>query len=407
MGKTRASSSKRPIIEDEPHQEEEENLSKTYKAKFPILSHEEGARLTTIRFREILGCKYIPNSLLNNVGMLESFNQLLTQCGLKRFVSMHEDTFVDLITEFYTTLDVNANNSQILEFRMEGKPHQLTYSFMNRVFGFKKNGMCDPPSSYDPNEFWKLLTGLHTPYDSRKGKAMFIKDLKYWLLHKVLACVIFHKLESNRVSSQELFLLWCIHNKKQVCWTYWIFNQMLACAPRKDAPLTHGHVVTIIAKALDVNLANYSRLAEHSYFTKHAFIRGEVVDSSFQVIPARSRSCWRGITRPPQDEDSQEEEIGLDEESESEEAIPQPTPSSDVPLLTYPIQSAPASSSDHPPIWDQILNNQIAMQGQLNTLNRHQQEMNRRQRKMEYKLNKYFIHTGFSVDSPPTTPTDD
>ena len=182
---------------------------------------------------------------------------------------------------------------------------------------------------------------------------------------------------------------------------------MLACAPRKDAPLTHGHVVTIIVKALDVNLAKYSRLAEHSYFTKHAFIRGEVVDSSFQVIPARSRSCWRGIRRPPQDKDSQEEAIGSDEESESEEAIPQPTPLGDVPLLTYLIQSAPASSSDHPPIWDQILNNQIAMQGQLNTLNRHQQEMNRRQRKMEYKLNKYFIHTEFSVDSPPTTLTDD
>ena len=43
---------------------------------------------------------------------------------------------------------------------------------------------------------------------------------------------------------------------------------MLACAPRKDAPLTHGHVVTIIAKALNINLANYTRFAEHSYFTK-------------------------------------------------------------------------------------------------------------------------------------------
>ena len=76
-------------------------------------------------------------------------------------------------------------------------------------------------------------------------------------------------------------------------------------------------------------------------------------------------------------------------------------------MLTYPIQSAPGSSSEHPPIWDQILNNQIAMQGQLNTMNRYQQEMNCRQRKMEYKLDKYFIHIEFSVESPPTTPTDD
>ena len=147
-----------------------------------------------------------------------------------------------------------------------------------------------------------------------------------------------------------------------------------------------------------------------------AFIRGEVVDARFRLIPARQRSCWRRIRRPPPEEDSVEEESEEEEaeeeeeeeeEHEPEEAQPQPTPSGDVPLLTYPIQSAPSSSSEHPPIWDQILNNQIAMQGKLNTLNLHQQEMNRRQRKMEYKLNQYFMYTGFSVESPPTTPTDD
>ena len=77
MGKTRGSSSKRPHIEEE-HQEEEEDLSQTYKAKFLILSHKEGEKFTTIKFREITSCKYIPKSLLNDVGMLASFNQLLT-----------------------------------------------------------------------------------------------------------------------------------------------------------------------------------------------------------------------------------------------------------------------------------------------------------------------------------------
>ena len=57
------------------------------------------------------------------MGVLESFDQLLTQCGLKKFVYMHEDTNVELTTEFYTTLDVNSKNSQILEFRMQGKKH--------------------------------------------------------------------------------------------------------------------------------------------------------------------------------------------------------------------------------------------------------------------------------------------
>ena len=47
------------------------------------------------------------------------------------------------------------------------------------------------------------------------------------------------------------------------------------------------------------------------------------------------------------------------------------------------------------------------MQGQFNALERHQQQLNHRQRRMEYKLDKYFTQSGYSIDSPPTTPTDD
>ena len=64
-----------------------------------------------------------------------------------------------------------------------------------------------------------------------------------------------------------------------------------------------------------------------------------------------------------------------EEESDPEEAAPPFIPFGDVPLLNYPLQSAPSSSSDHPPIWDQILNNQLAMQGQLTEMSFHQQQL--------------------------------
>ena len=146
-----------------------------------------------------------------------------------------------------------------------------------------------------------------------------------------------------------------------------MFNQLLACASRKDALLTYGYVITIIAKALNVNLDNYTHFVEHSYFTKKAFVRGEIVDAAFRLIPPHSHSCWRGIQGPPPVEEQQHEESK--EESDSEEELPQYPPFGDVPLLTYPIQSTTsASSSAHPPIWDQILDTQIAMQHQLNEM---------------------------------------
>ena len=179
---------------------------------------------------------------------------------------------------------------------------------------------------------------------------------------------------------------------------------MLSCAPRKDPPLTHGHVITIIAKALNVDLATYTRKVDCSYFTNHALVRGEVYDSNFRFIPAHSHSCWRGITSASRvEESSPPHQV----ESDPEEELPQYQRYADVPLLTYPLQSASGSSSEHPPIWDQILNNQLAMQRQLNDMEFHQKQLARRQRKMEYKLNRYFTNTGFSIESPPTTATDD
>ena len=89
----------------------------------------------------------------------------------------------------------------------------------------------------------------------------------------MLACIL--SSEFNKVSAQELFLMWCIYNQKQVCWTYWIFNQLFTCTTHKDAPLIHGHVVTIIAKTLNVNFYDFPRVVECSYFTKKTFMRGD------------------------------------------------------------------------------------------------------------------------------------
>ena len=126
--------------------------------------------------------------------------------------------------------------------------------------------------------------------------------------------------------------------------------------------MTHGHVVTIVDKALNINLDTYTRKVKCSYFTNHALVRGEVVDAALRYIPAHSRSCWRGLPEAARVEEPMHQPMEEEEEAPEEE-FPPYEPFEDVPLLTYPLQNAPGSLSDHPPIWDQIMHNQIAMQG--------------------------------------------
>ena len=99
----------------------------------------------------------------------------------------------------------------------------------------------------------------------------------------------------------------------------------------------------------------------------------------------------------------------MEEEEEEDPKEPLiPTPFGDVPLLNYPLQGEPSgSSSATPPIWNQPLDNQLAMQHQLNVMEARNLQLDRCQRKMEYKLNQFFAHSGYHIESPPPTPTDD
>ena len=122
MGRTKASASL-ATTSTQPHDEErkeeeydEVDIGKTYGAPFPFLSIDEGAHFITLKNRDIVGCKYIPSKLLEDINMHDSFQQLLTACGLKKFLSMQEHAYIDLIIEFYTSLDVNEKGSHILEF---------------------------------------------------------------------------------------------------------------------------------------------------------------------------------------------------------------------------------------------------------------------------------------------------
>ena len=97
---------------------------------------------------------------------------------------------------------------------MLGTTYQLTPNFIKNVFSFAKDSVHKMSSDFSACHFWIFLTDLSPHFDPKKGSAMFIKDHKFWLLHKILACLIFGKSEDNQVSVQELFLMSCIHEKE-------------------------------------------------------------------------------------------------------------------------------------------------------------------------------------------------
>ena len=77
------------------------------------------------------------------------------------------------------------------------------------------------------------------------------------------------------------------------------------------------------------------------------FVKGELVDAGFHLIPARSRSCWRGLVRPPPVEKEHDEEDEEDEEEDEEESQEgEPHANVNVPILQFPMQGGASGSSN-------------------------------------------------------------
>ena len=137
--------------------------------------------------------------------------------------------------------------------------------------------------------------------------------------------------------------------------------------------MTHGHVITIIAKAFNVDFAPVDHVAPCTYFTKQALVRGEVVDASFHVVPTHTRSCWKGIPHPhfsgahDEEDHAQVGIIGDIAQGTERNVGDDDWPQDDVPLPSFPTHGGASGSSSHDlPIWEQVLAKQRAMQQQLN-----------------------------------------
>ena len=93
-----------------------------------------------------------------------------------------------------------------------------------------------------------------------------------------------------------------------------------------------------------------------------------MVDAAFQLIPARSRSCWRGVACPPSIDEEQDEEEEAEEESQDRE------PHNAVPSLPSTLLSG--SSTDEFNLLAQILANQQAMQRQMTSMETFHHQIN-------------------------------
>ena len=143
-----------------------------------------------------------------------------------KFVSLPFHSYRTLMLEFFTTLNPIDDSHKKFAFRLGGSDYTLDNDLMFRIFRFSKGDVCDPPSKYHAKDFWAHLTGRKVLKDNYTHPNGLIIDPSYIIVHKFMRMAIFRKTESNKISHQELLMLWCMHTKTHISTTYFVLHTL-------------------------------------------------------------------------------------------------------------------------------------------------------------------------------------
>ena len=97
--------------------------------------------------------------------------------------------------------------------------------------------------------------------------------------------------DSTKVSSDELFLLWCMHTNTHVCSTYFIFRSMWRVVQARKAVISMGHIVIGLAyyfASFDVTKQELEPL-EPEFFDEVYLMKAEIITQRKELEDVTSR----------------------------------------------------------------------------------------------------------------------
>ena len=114
------------------------DLKEEYDAFFPIFSDEEGKRFSYLSKRNVCMPKYFDDQLLKDIRMHDFMNVLCKRLGQFKLKTVKYDVFLELTTEFYTTLKIKDEEQRIFSCRFFGKEYEFDYDLMTEIYGSLK-----------------------------------------------------------------------------------------------------------------------------------------------------------------------------------------------------------------------------------------------------------------------------
>jgi len=195
--------------------------------------------------------------------------------------------FENFIYEFLRSLSFikdwskSDNPNHRVFFRLLNVDYEMSLENFCLEMGFGNSGFIHDSwdhnlksADYDHVAFWKSITGLEQ-YNSCSNKASNIHNPVLRYLQRVMACSIWGRKEVALTRTDELFMLWEMHNDHPVNTCYYLLDYISFVAKKRSddkSEIVVGGIITYFAKKISCVLSVFA--IPTSYFNlKILFLR--------------------------------------------------------------------------------------------------------------------------------------
>lgn len=215
---------------------------------------------TTLSTREIESTRYVDETCLIALGILDSVNDMLNTLNLNYFLSFKDPVYAQLTLEFLSSLIFSPNpntnySGGTVQFRLFNVEYVFTFSQLANLIQFPHGDdvVCEVPDTegwhhaFQP--FWRVITGTVT-HNFKGNKATLIHNPAIRYFRQIWACTIFGRSNSNKVNEKELFYLFATFVPQNVNTVPFMFSHMQAIVNARRGPIIFGGLITSIARVL-------------------------------------------------------------------------------------------------------------------------------------------------------------
>ncbi|GER49911.1 vacuolar sorting protein 9 domain [Striga asiatica] len=223
---------------------------------------DEVTMLKRLNSKPILRSRVLDWTLLEQVHIKEDVERHLALLDLDYFEGMAQRAYPTLSLEFFFTVQMH-----------------------------EEIDIKDPrgsPAGFKADPHWPLLSPCAT-FKATGASSSFISDVVLGVVHKYICHTIFGKKESNKVSKQQVFILWSLSQGKSVCMLQYLKRALFDIQNDVRRGANLGHIVAEIAAHF--NVQNDEPCMPSEWIGASELYHTEFIMCG-HIVPVYERTCY-------------------------------------------------------------------------------------------------------------------